>query len=177
MTTPARSADFALNIERLDTISALLPGVTYCFRAKGDEWWMEYIDPGIEELCGVPQEEAYRDIKTLLDLILPEDQSRFFSSVEEAIAQAKTWHCQYRTKHGKTGQTVWISGQSQRHDAGDGTAVYYGSLIHITQAIETERRLRMDAELAPPSFTHAPIGEFVSDDPTHLQASHQTFCH
>lgn len=176
MTTPARSADFALNIERLDTISALLPGVTYCFRAKGEEWWMEYIDPGVEELCGVSQEEAYRDIRTLIDLILPEDQPRFISSVEEAIAAAKTWHCQYRMKHPRTGNIIWISGQSQRHDAGDGTAVYYGALIDITEEIETERRLLQDAELARLSFTQAPIGEFVIDGDAQFRRINEAFC-
>ncbi len=176
MTTPARSADFALNIERLDTISALLPGVTYCFRAKGEKWWMEYIDPGVEVLCGVSQEEAYRDIRTLIDLILPEDQSRFFTSVEDAIARGKVWHCQYRMKHPKTGEIIWISGQSQRHDAGDGTAVYYGALIDITEEIDTERRLQTDAELARLSFAQAPIGEFVIDDQAQFQRVNEAFC-
>lgn len=176
MTTPARSADFALNIERLDTISALLPGVTYCFRAEGAQWWMEYIDPSVADVCGVPQEEAYRDINTLIDLVLPEDQPRFFSSVEEAIAQSKTWHCQYRMRHPQTGRIIWISGQSQRHDAGDGTVVYYGALIDITEEIETERSLRMDAELARLSFTQAPIGEFVIDNQAHFLRVNEAFC-
>lgn len=176
MTTPARSDDFALNIERLETISALLPGVSYCFRAEGERWWLEYIDPSVEELCGVTQEECYRDIQAIIATILEFDLERYRTSITDAIARQKDWHCQFRLNHAKNGALRWISGQAQIHPTGDGTLAYYGALIDITEEIQTERQLRVDAELARLSFFQAPIGEFVIDGDARFQRINESFC-
>jgi len=174
---PPTSDSFALNIERLETIAALLPGVTFCFRANSQgRWWLEYVSPSIEEHNGVSQDDAYHDFRLAFEPVHLEDRERFLDSIRQATDTKSNWHCQYRIIHKKTGLEHWINGQAQAHDAGDGTVVFYGALIDITEQRRTEQQLREDAELARLSFAQAPIALFVIDVNTRFRRVNEAFC-
>ncbi|MEM1060372.1 MAG: ATP-binding protein [Verrucomicrobiota bacterium] len=166
-----------VNLARLDTIDALLPGVTFCFRAtsKGN-WWLEYVSPAIEQHSGVSHRDATRDFKRAMATILDLDRDHWLQSVRRAIDTKSNWHCQYRIRHQKTGELRWVSGQAQAHEAADGTMVFYGALIDITEQRREEVRLREDAELARQSFAQAPIAQFVIDPQTRFRRVNDAFC-
>jgi len=110
-----------------------LPGMAY--RCRNDrDWTIEYVSTGCLKLTGYHQNELLKNKKTsYANLILREDRSAVWSSVQAAIRQGKQFEITYhiRDRAGKI-KWVWEKGQVVNNKTG-GQAILEGFVTDITE--------------------------------------------
>ncbi|AXQ29450.1 response regulator [Solimonas sp. K1W22B-7] len=104
--------------KRLLGITDTVPGVVF------ESHWSEktgdalpFISGGVEELCGVPKEEAEADIRSLFSVVIPEDLPRFLGMMQEGHRHENPVVMDFRIRHRKTGELRWarIAASPPRH--------------------------------------------------------------
>ncbi|MBL8490821.1 MAG: PAS domain-containing protein, partial [Rhodocyclaceae bacterium] len=126
--------------EQINRLTAAIPGVVYQFRTDPDGGWaFLYLSPGIGELYEVSPEEAYADHNAVTGCLLPEDRESHRQSVENAIGTMTRWAHEHRIRT-RSGKLKWVRGQAVPERQPDGSVVWNGILIDVT-----ERRLAEEA--------------------------------
>ncbi|MGD1698410.1 GAF domain-containing sensor histidine kinase [Dapis sp. BLCC M229] len=118
-----------------------VPGVIYQFRiTPQEEWKLIYISSDCSEMFEVNPEELITDIRVLLNMVHPEDMA----SIKELITlSGQTLEpCKWESRFIlPSGQVKWIQGRTRPERQADGTIVWDGVLIDISdrKQIEAER--------------------------------------
>ncbi|WP_198295683.1 EAL domain-containing protein [Imhoffiella purpurea] len=122
-----------VSIEQLQHLLTAIPGVVYQFRASREEGGrFLYLSPGLTGLFEVTPEEAYADYRLLMHCILEEDRAAHFASVGSAFAKLDAWSHNYRILT-KSGRLKWIRGQALPLLQSDGSVLWNGILVDITE--------------------------------------------
>ena len=101
----------------------------------------------LDRLLGVSQADAERDAENWLGLMLPEDRRRF--DAERAASQAAGepfWRFEGRYP-GRDGGIVWLRTEATMRRTGDGTLIWDGILLDITDE-KAMRERQSEAEAA-----------------------------
>ena len=102
----------------------------------------EYISAGLEELTGIRVENAMLD-STLLDkTILPQFIPLIQAEGARSAQYLTPFEVEFQRKHAKTGEIRWEFSRSSPRKRSDGTIVWYGIQIDITDRKRTEQKLR-----------------------------------
>ena len=126
--------------DQFNRLTAAIPGVVYQFQTMPDgRWVFVYLSPGIQELYEVSPAEAYADHNAVTDCLLPEDREGHRRSVEEAMRTLSRWTHEHRIRT-RSGKLKWVRGQAVPERQPDGSVVWNGILIDVT-----ERRLAEEA--------------------------------
>jgi PAS domain S-box-containing protein len=126
---------------RFQGIVANAPGMVYQFLLYPDgSMKFPFVSEGSLELFGVEPAAIREDPMQLLKLIHPEDLSGYERSVNEAILTMEPWRWEGRGRL-KSGEMKWIQGVSHPRQMPDGSTIWDGLLIDITdrKAAEDER--------------------------------------
>ncbi len=125
----------------LNELTQAIPGVVYQFRVNQDgSWQFCYLSEGIRELYELSPEEVYADQQVLSQCILEQDRGSHRASVELATQNRSPWMHEHRIiTHG--GKFKWIRGQALPSPQDDGSVLWNGILIDITDSKKTELRL------------------------------------
>ena len=131
----------------LDALNALMtavPGVVYQFRVLPDgAWRFPYLSPGIATLYGVPVEAAYANPDALTLCILPNDRPSHRAAVERANQTLTPWFHEHRIHpSGQPDQLKWVRGQATPCLQPDGSVLWNGILMDITEHKLAEEALR-----------------------------------
>ncbi len=136
------------NERRLSTLLDNLPGTAY--RCKNNEnWTMEFISAGCQELTGYQPDEIIGDkIIAFNDLIHPEDRQKVYDVVDKSIHKCKSFTIEYRilTKDGKL-KWVWEKGTGICDNNGN-VETLEGFINDITQKKKAEKELVVSKEKA-----------------------------
>lgn len=133
--------------DQLNKLTAAIPGVVYQFRVKpSGEWAFLYLSPGITSLFEVSPEDACTDHAVLTDCILPEDRASHRASVELATRTMAPWIHEHRIRP-KSGRIKWIRAQAIPEQQADGSVIWNGVLIDITDHKIVEEALREQEQL------------------------------
>jgi PAS domain S-box-containing protein len=100
-----------------------------------------YVSPAYERLWGRSVESVYRDPRSFLDAIHPDDRQRIARSVDER-RDGRAFDHEYRIIHAD-GSIRWIWGRGASVRDADGAVAY-----HIGIAQDITRRRQIEAELA-----------------------------
>jgi diguanylate cyclase (GGDEF)-like protein/PAS domain S-box-containing protein len=125
----------------LNELTQAIPGVVYQFRVNPDgSWQFCYLSEGIRELYELSPEEVYADQQVLIQCILEVDRVSHRASVELATQNCSPWMHEHRicTPGGKF---KWIRGQALPSPQDDGSVLWNGILIDITDSKKTELQL------------------------------------
>ncbi|HEU4329398.1 MAG TPA: PAS domain S-box protein [Roseiflexaceae bacterium] len=124
-------------------IEAHAPGILYQFVLRPDgSMVMPYVSAGVRTVLGVEPENISAQPQLLTDGIEPEDRERFYRTVAESAAQLSTWSWEGRFNLGPNRQ-IWCRAVSQPLRQEDGSVVWYGMLIDISEQKRLETELRM----------------------------------
>jgi PAS domain S-box-containing protein len=147
---PARtSAEEALRDreELLRTLGDNLPD-GFIYQVTGDPTGARrftYISAGVERVLGVPPAEALADAGALYGLVHPDDGPRVAAAEAESLAGSKPFDCEFRTRT-RAGDERWVHCRSAPQRLADGTVVWDGLLMDVTDRKRAGAALREGEE-------------------------------
>jgi PAS domain S-box-containing protein len=128
---------------RLRTLTDNLPeGAIYRYRhdAQGEPH-IDFISAGIERLTGVPAAEYMADHDTMYRNILPEDHGRLDAAIASSRERLEQFEVEVRHPHRATGEIRWSLLRSTPTRNPDGSIVWDGIELDITERRRAETRL------------------------------------
>jgi PAS domain S-box-containing protein len=128
--------------ERFQKLAANLPGMLYQFMLHPDgSMSMPYVSSGCYELYEMTPEQIYAGSARMLEAIHPEDRPL----LEQAIALSATTLQPFRWEGRRltaTGKLKWIQAASRPDRQADGTIVWDGLMMDVTQLKQAEAALQ-----------------------------------
>ncbi|MBF2063272.1 MAG: PAS domain S-box protein [Calothrix sp. C42_A2020_038] len=130
----ALEAAFGRSEARFRKLVANVPGMIYQFRLEpGGTWSFPYISDACREIFYIEPEEVIKNAALLVDAVHPEDKNLFLESVAKSAHTLEHWDWEGRMKT-STGELKWIRGISRPELLDDGTVIWDGVLIDISEA-------------------------------------------
>lgn len=92
-------------------------------------------------MFGISPEEAMRNSSIIIDHIYPYDRERFLDSLKKATDEATHWHEEFRITTVE-GRVKWVEAQAHARRLADGSILWDGVTIDISQRKQQEEQLR-----------------------------------
>ncbi|MGO9893556.1 MAG: PAS domain S-box protein [Bryobacteraceae bacterium] len=142
---------------RLRTLGDNLPeGAIYRYRHDaGGEPHVDFISAGIEGLTGVPAAEFMADAAAVERSVAPEDRDRLRAAIAWSRERLTRFEVEVRHVHRATGETRWSLLRSTPSRCPDGSTVWDGIELDITESRRAEEALR-ESEAVLRSFFDSP---------------------
>ena len=132
--------------QRFQSLVQNMPGVVYQFAVAPDGTLsIPYISPSIETLTGVRPEQAMDDAEALLERMPPADRDAFAASMRASAHHLAPWEWEGRYT-APSGALRWVQAASQPRLQRDGTILWDGLLMDVTERKRAERALRRSRE-------------------------------
>jgi len=133
-------------VERLEKISARLPGVIYQYRLRPDGTsCFPYASEGIRKIYGVAPEDVIDDASSVLALLHPDDREALSASMRLSAERLETWRLEYRICF-PDGTERWLLGESVPEREVDGSTLWHGFTSDVTLRKHADQRLRAALE-------------------------------
>lgn len=101
----------------------------------------EYLNIGMEKLNGVKIEDVLRDSSTVHSLILPEYIPKLVELEERSKQDLMKFEMEVRQKHSISGEIRWMLLRSTPRRRPDGSTVWYGIQMDVTERKKNEQLL------------------------------------
>jgi PAS domain S-box-containing protein len=167
--TQARSAEaleraHRLAQERLERIVATAPGAVHSYRQRPDGGGeFTFASPVIQDLLGVDAATLVDRRIDLLDLVHPDDRAAVAESLRESATLGSALLVTFRVPHTLAGERC-IEAHSMPAREGDGSVVWHGILIDITERRRAEQEIRS---------LNIDLERRVADRTSELEAKHR----
>jgi len=150
--------------ERLERIVATAPGAVHSYRQRPDgHGAFTFASPVIQELLGVDAATLVDRGIDLLDLVHPDERAAVAESLRESAELGSPWLATFRVPHTSAGERC-LEAHSMPVREGDGSVVWHGFLIDITERRRAEQEIRsLNIELE----------HRVADRTSELEAKHR----
>jgi PAS domain S-box-containing protein len=102
-----------------------------------------YISRTCERLNGIPAEEVQADLSLLYELVLPQYRERMLAKEVEAVRERKAFDMEFEMRHGRTGEVRWHRLVVTPRQMANGSYVWDGLQIDITDHKRAEEHLRL----------------------------------
>jgi PAS domain S-box-containing protein len=117
----------------LTSLGDNLPGAIYqAVQVPGGRTKFRYFSAGIERLIGLTPADIVAEADRLYSLIEPEDLPRVLAAEEEAAATGQPFDCEFRQRT-TLGELRWVQCRSARRSLADGTCVWDGVVLDVTE--------------------------------------------
>jgi PAS domain S-box-containing protein len=142
-------------LERLEKLGSQVPGMIYQLRQRTDgSLCFPYASEGMRRLFGVVPEAARDDAELVLASIHPGDLAKVREAIATSARTLQPCGCEYRVRH-PYGSERWIQGNSVPEREADGSVLWHGFLMDITEQKQAEfqrmlgdERLRLATDVA-----------------------------
>ncbi|KUJ72779.1 PAS domain-containing protein [Thiomicrospira sp. WB1] len=139
--------------EKLSKLAENVPGVLYQYRLYPDgRSHFPYATRGLEAIYGVTPEAAQVSADAVFAAIHPDDRETVVASIQASAEQLCTWQQEYRVVL-PSGQTIWVSGQSEPQKLEDNSILWHGYIFDVTERKreqlaleEAQKRYRLTME-------------------------------
>ena len=158
-----REAHRALMAERdrFARLVDLAPGAIYEFRLEPDgRTSYPFVSAGISELYGLTAEEMGRDATQAS--IPSEDLARITRAVARSARDLTPFHQEWRVRNPHKG-ILWVEGRSMPTREPDGSTVWFGILIDITERKRSEQALALSQARLQAAVAAGGLGIWVWD--------------
>jgi two-component system, cell cycle sensor histidine kinase and response regulator CckA len=139
----------------LNNLSKQVPGVLFKSRLLTDgHFETSYASSNSYEIYELSPEDIQSDATTVFQRFHPDDYDRIFTSIHESAQTLTQWKCEYRVNLPRQG-LKWLYGIAQPQKLEDGTIVWYGIIMDVTE------RKRVDDMLKLRNFTLGNIADAI----------------
>ncbi|MFP4394230.1 MAG: PAS domain S-box protein [Anaerolineales bacterium] len=122
-------------------LAANIPGAVYQFRIGPDDTFsVPYMSAGGAEVFERPLADLMSDVP-VFDDIHPDDREAFLESIDHATQTMQRWTHEFRTIT-PTGKAKWLRGSSNPRRLPDGSLLWDGVLLDITERKRAEEALQ-----------------------------------
>ena len=156
---------------RFQRLTENIPGVIYQFQlSPTGEPSYTYMSSTSYEFFEIPAADIVNDVNTLISKTHPDDLEHFQSTIADSAKTLKPWHYQGRICT-TSGKSIWIQGDANPVMHNDGTIVWDGILMDISDRKASEATILQKsqaleqaiAELHVKENQYRSIFEAVSD--------------
>lgn len=151
-----RTAELATNKVRLEKLAVNLPGAIYQFKIDSEgRISFPYISSGCEELFGLTPAAIMADSNCIMSLMHPSDRPNFERVVAASARtlQPKKWEGRVILS---SGQIKWIQSVSRPEAQEDGSIIWDGVTVDISDRVSAEQELRKSQSLLQLVFDTLP---------------------
>ncbi len=129
------------NSSSIQELNDNVPAVLYEFVVDtSGGWHFTFLSKQIEQIYGIPAEEAYADHNALTLRIIPEDRESHRLSVMHAVTTLSNWSHLHRIRTAK-GKLKWIQAQATFKALPSGDVKWFGVLTDVTYYIESKQSI------------------------------------
>jgi PAS domain S-box-containing protein len=128
--------------QRLAKLASHFSGLLYQFRldpATG-QMAMPFATEGIHLIFGVGPESVAEDATPVIDRIHPDDREDVKASIRESARQLEPWYREFRVLLNET-RTEWVQGSASPEKLHDGSVLWHGIILNITDRKESQLQL------------------------------------
>lgn len=127
--------------ERLLILAERTPGMLYQYRLRPDGTsHFPYTTSGIQEIFGVSAEQVSQDAQCVFDVLHPDDIAEVSRTIIESCENLTPWQHTYRVNH-PNGRTLWVHGHSVPQRLEDGSTLWHGYIVDVTEQQSIEQTL------------------------------------
>ena len=131
---------------QLEKLADAIPGVAYQFLVSpGGGWKSIYVSLGVKRVLELSPEEVYADPDAVAQCVVPEDKARHRAAVEHALKTRTPWMHEHRIQT-KSGVLKWVRGHAIPESQPDGSVLWNGTLVDVTEQERAEHALRSSEE-------------------------------
>lgn len=163
--TERKNAEIALQKSeaRFQRLAENIPGVIYQYQQKANEkHQFNYISPGCRNLFEIEPEEVRKDADLIWSLINPDDLKAFNNSVDNSSKNHQPWNWAYQIITA-SGKQKWIQAIARPDLQSDGSLIWDGLLLDITERKVLEKELAYKQAQFNAFFRSAPVGLVIYD--------------
>ncbi|NJN85918.1 MAG: PAS domain-containing protein [Leptolyngbyaceae cyanobacterium SL_7_1] len=147
---------------RLQHLAANVPGMIYQFRLGADGAMnFPYVSSGCYALYEIAPEAVKQDAMLLLNAVHPDDRQAFHTAITQSATTLQPWQWQGRIVT-PTG-VKWVEGVSKPERKLDGSTLWDGLLIDITDRKLTENALRQTQQFVESILTALPVAVIAKE--------------
>ena len=129
-------------VNRILKLTDSIPGVVYQLVVRPDNsWHFAFVSKGAEELFGVTPEDACRDAEILTRCIVEEDRTAHRESIRIATNNLQPRFYEFRILT-TNGQLKWGRGRALPEKQPDGSVIWSGMLVDVTEQKTLEAAFR-----------------------------------
>ncbi len=133
---------FRLSEEKLQKLSANVPGMLYQFKLGADnKFSFPYISSGCLEIYEIPAEQIIVDASLFISCIHRDEREDFEKSIANSARSLEAWQWEGRIIL-TSGKTKWIQTASRPQKQQDGSIIWDGVVMDVTPLKQAEKALK-----------------------------------
>ncbi|MEG4858105.1 PAS domain S-box protein [Microcoleus sp. K1-B6] len=139
-----KRAEEALSLSegRLKHLTASIPGTLYSFGYYPDgSAKFEYVSPGCRDLFELEPEQVLAERNLLENQVSPDDRPRFEEAISYSLQNLQPVTAEWRNIN-PSGKQRWLRAQAQPECREDGSKVWHGVILDITERKLAEEKLK-----------------------------------
>lgn len=138
-----KDKDEALNL--LKKITDRVPGVVFQFRLYPDGTsCVPYASDALQDIYRVSPQEVRQDAAKIFEAVHPEDLPSHLASISDSAQKLELWQNEYRIQF-KDEPAFWVQGSAVPQRESDGSVLWHGFIVDITQRKRSDEALRIAA--------------------------------
>lgn len=148
----------------INKIANSLPGMIYQYKLLPDgSSCFPYSSNGIKDIYRVNPEDVKTDASVVFSVLHPDDINGVVESIQDSAKTLTLWNYKYRVKF-EDGTINWLHGNALPELEADGSILWHGNIIDITEAKKTEEDLVWNQSLLKLMANSSPLGFLVVDN-------------
>lgn len=135
------------SINLIKKLTAYIPGIVYQYRLFPDgHSTFPYASQGMIDIFGCTPEDAKKDAIYAFNVIHPDDLETVHKTIDESARNFSPWNIEFRVNHPIKGE-LWVKGYSNPERLLDGSVLWHGVVVDITDKKRFESRLEQNNHL------------------------------
>jgi two-component system cell cycle sensor histidine kinase/response regulator CckA len=148
---------------RYHRIAANAPGMVYQFVQHPDGTYrVPFVSEGARDIYGLDPREIERAPASIIDVVHPDDRRAFDALIAASAANLSPWHWEGRVVL-PSGEEKWLRGASRPERQPDGSTLWDGLLMDVTDRQLAARRLEESEQHYRSLFDQNPDAVFSFD--------------
>ncbi|WP_162145224.1 PAS domain S-box protein [Chthoniobacter flavus] len=140
-TVRRRTSELEQAERRLREVTNRIPGAVYQFVRRTDgSFAFEFCSEGMGDMLGVSSADAVRDVETVWAVIHPDDLTALVVQANESAERMTRYEQDLRIQQ-PDGRRWWIRAESEPQRRPDGSTLWNGSIMDITERKSLEEQL------------------------------------